>query len=71
MKWPPQKSWTSTRAKEGFRHFEVINYGGKGDERWVSLVAVLNKKVHFKVLWKDLKALSEWTSGWIQIPLEK
>ena len=47
MRWPPNKAWTSSSAIQGYRHFEVTEYGGKGDERWVVLAAVLDKDINF------------------------
>ena len=67
-KWPPNKAWTSSTSKFGFRHFELIDYGGKGEKRWVELFAVLDHNVRIKVPWSELKNLSIWTSGWLQLP---
>ena len=33
MRWPPNQAWTSTKNREGYRHFEVKQFGGKGKER--------------------------------------
>ena len=46
MRWPPNKAWTSSSSIQGYRHFEVTEYGGKGDERWVVLAAVLDKEIN-------------------------
>ncbi len=67
MRWPPNKAWTSSSPIEGFRHFEVHEYGGKGDERWVTLVAVLDKNIKFKVDWSELKTYAKWSIGWLQL----
>ena len=68
MRWPPNKAWTSSSDREGYRHFEVISYGGKGDERWVELHAIRNQDIRFKVPWSELKLFAKWTSGWLQLP---
>ena len=67
MRWPPNQAWTSAKSRKGYRHFEVIDYGGKGEERWVTLTAILDKSIQFKVNWTDLKTYSKWTLGWLQI----
>ena len=68
MRWPPNKAWTSSSPREGHRHFEGIEYGGKGEERWVVLTAILDKNIEFKVNWAELKTYSKWAIGWIQLP---
>ncbi len=68
MRWPPNKAWTSSKPIEGFRHFEVSSFGGKGEERWVELFAILDEKIKIKISWNELKTFSKWTSGWLQIP---
>ena len=65
MRWPPNKSWTSTSLRKGFRHFVAINYGGKGPDRWVLLVSVLDGKSRFRVPWVELKDISKWHTGWL------
>ncbi len=67
MRWPPNKAWTSSSPINGFRHFEVLDYGGKGEDRWVTLVAVLDKEVQLKLDWSELKIYAKWTIGWIQL----
>jgi len=67
MRWPPNKAWTSSSEREGHRHFEVLEYGGKGDERWVILTAVLDKTIKFKLDWAELKTYAKWSIGWIQL----
>ena len=67
MRGPPNKAWTSSSPREGYRHFEVIDYGGKGDDRWVVLSAVLDKNIEFKVNWSELKTYAKWTIGWLQL----
>ncbi len=71
MRWPPNQAWTSSREREGYRHFQLNQFGGKGKERWVELSAVLNKDCVFRVLWTELKTYSEWTSGWLQLNEEE
>ena len=71
MRWPPNKTWTSTINKEGYRHFEVLRYGGKGDKRWVELFAIMNDKIILKIDWDELKTHSKWTTGWLQLPKEE
>ncbi len=68
MRWPPNQAWTSKRKREGYRHFEVKQYGGKGDKRWVELFSVLEKEIRFRIPWAELKTPTEWTSGWLQLP---
>ena len=67
MRWPPNKAWTSTSSKKGYRHFVAINYGGKGEGRWINLVSVLDGKTTLKVPWKEMKDSSLWKTGWEQI----
>ncbi len=67
MRWPPNKAWTSNEAIEGFRHFEVIEYGGKGEERWVMLTAIRNNNIKIKLSWTELKTYAKWTMGWVQL----
>ena len=71
MRWPPNKAWTSTRKREGYRHFEVKQYGGKGSERWIDLYPVLKKEILIRVPIFELKAREEWTSGWHQLPKDE
>ena len=71
MRWPPNKAWTSSSSIEGYRHFEVIDYGGKADERWVILAAILDKEVNFKVSWSELKTYAKWSLGWVQLPKDE
>ena len=71
MRWPPNKAWTSASKREGYRHFEVKSYGGKGDDRWVELFAVIDQSVRFTVPWGELQTFSKWKSGWIQLPNEE
>ena len=68
MRWPPNQAWTSAKKREGYRHFEVKQYGGKGKDRWVELFPVLDKKIRLRVPWSELKVQTEWTSGWLQLP---
>ena len=66
MKWPPNKAWTSSSPKKGFCHFVAINYGGKGFDRWVNLVSVLDGNVRVRVLWEEMQDTSKWLIGWRQ-----
>ena len=68
MNWPPNKAWTSTTSRLGFRHFVAINYGGKGVDRWVHLVSVLDGTARLRVPWQEMKDLSQWSSGWQKLP---
>ena len=68
MRWPPNKGWTSTYKREGYRHFEVKSYGGQKKERWVVLFPVNNKDILIRLKWSELQMLSEWASGWLQLP---
>ena len=68
MRWPPNKAWTSTSKREGYRHFEVKSFGGKGEERWVELIAVNNKEILIRLPWNELKTYSKWITGWLQLP---
>ncbi|WP_320676784.1 TIGR02450 family Trp-rich protein [Prochlorococcus sp. MIT 1300] len=71
MKWPPNKSWTSTTPRNGFRHFVALNYGGKGRDRWIEMVAVLDAKTTLRVSLKELKLTNKWKSGWLQLPKDE
>ena len=66
MKWPPTNCWTAPKTINGNRHFQVINYGGKSDNRWVDIFPTKNKKDIMRIPW--LKLNSEWTSGWSRLP---
>ena len=68
MRWPPNKAWTSTRKREGYRHFEVKQYGGKGSEQWIELDPVLQKELRLRIPIAELKDQNEWISGWHQLP---
>jgi len=67
MRWPPVKSWTSSLPIKGFRHFVAINYGGKGIDRWVILVAVLDGKASLRILWSEMNDGSKWSTGWLEV----
>ncbi len=71
MKWPPNKAWTSTFKRGGYRHFVAINYGGKSKDRWVNLVSVIDGNVRIKVSWKEIRDTSQWISGWEQLSREE
>ncbi len=68
MRWPPNKAWTSTSKREGYRHFEVKSFGGKGKDRWLNLFPVNNQKINIRVSFKEINNSSKWTNGWIQLP---
>ena len=68
MRWPPNQAWAAARNREGYRHFEVKQYGGKGTKRWVELFPVNRKELRIKVSWDELTTESKWTSGWLQLP---
>ena len=44
MKWPPTNCWTAPKTVEGNRHYQVKDYGGKNEKRWVDLFPTKNKK---------------------------
>ena len=71
MRWPPNKAWTSSSEKGGYRHFVAINYGGKRKDRWVNLVAVLDGEVSMRIPWEEMKDTEKWQSGWLQLPREE
>ena len=55
--------WTSSESKLGFRHFRVIGQGGRGRERWVELVAVLDPTKRLRLPLGDLRHPAQWRSG--------
>ena len=67
MIWPPVKAWTSKCSINGNFHFVAINYGGKGLERWVLLISVLDSSIVVKVPWSKLVNQSNWKCGWDEI----
>ena len=71
MRWPPNQAWTSTFKRKGYRHFEVKQYGGIKDQRWIELFPVNNKEILIRVSWDELKTHSQWTSGWLQLPKDE
>ncbi len=71
MRWPPNQAWTSSKKRGGYRHFEIINYGGEGKERWVELFPVLDKEIRLRVSWSELNSDSEWKSGWLQLEADE
>ena len=71
MHWPPNKAWTSTSLRKGYRHFVAINYGGKSKERWVNLIAVLDGKATLRISFSEICDESKWISGWLQLPKEE
>ena len=68
MHWPPNKAWTSATSRRGYHHFVALNYGGKGDDRWVNLASVLDGNTRLRVSWNEMKNSSMWSSGWLQLP---
>ncbi len=71
MQWPPNKAWTSASLREGFRHFVAVHYGGRGTDRWVHLVSVIDPEARLRVPWQEMKDPCLWTSGWLQLPREE
>ena len=71
MRWPPNKAWTSSSLRQGYRHFVAINYGGKGKDRWVILVSELDGNIRLKVLWDEMKDPANWITGWLQLPKDQ
>ncbi len=68
MRWPPNRAWTSAKKRQGYRHFQVNQYGGKGLERWVELYPVLAKELRIRVPIAEMTDQNKWESGWQQIP---
>ena len=71
MNWKVAQAWTSVNTQDSYRHFQVMLQGGKGQERWVELEAVLDSNVRLRVNWNELKNQELWTSGWQQLPPEE
>ena len=55
--------WTSSEPQQGFRHFRVVAQGGRGAERWVELVAVLDAAQRLRLPLRDLRDPALWSSG--------
>ena len=55
--------WTSSEPQQGFRHFRVVGQGGRGAERWVELVAVLDATERLRLPLWDLRDPALWSSG--------
>jgi tryptophan-rich hypothetical protein len=68
MGWKPAQAWTSQEAVGGYRHFRMVMQGGRGNERWVELEAVLDASTRRRIAWRDLCDREQWSSGWQQIP---
>ena len=68
MGWNPARAWTSQHPVGGYRHFQLVLQGGRGDQRWVELAAVRAPGFRERVLWSDLKDPHRWVSGWQSIP---
>ncbi|WP_255441022.1 TIGR02450 family Trp-rich protein [Synechococcus sp. HK01-R] len=71
--WPPMparlsQAWTSSSAREGYRHFRLILQGGRGNERWVELEPLLQRGLRLRVTCQELKDSSQWLSGWQPLP---
>ncbi len=71
MKWPPYKAWTSTRLRNGYRHFVAINYGEDKIKRWALMVSVLDTNTCLTISYKELCDLNEWNIGWLDIPRDE
>ena len=50
MGWNPARAWTSQDPVGGYRHFQLVLQGGRGDQRWVELAAVLAPGYRERVL---------------------
>ena len=61
--------WTSSELQQGFRHFRVVAQGGRGAERWVELVAVLDSTQRLRLPLRDLRDPALWSSG-LQLVVE-
>ena len=68
MSWKPAKAWTSVLPREGRRHFRLVLQGGRGSERWVELVSLLEPQVRLRESWQQLQDKTQWESGWQPIP---
>ena len=68
MTWRVARAWTSTAPVGGYRHFEWITQGGRGEQRWVELAALLAPSHRERVALRDLRNPSLWLSGWRQLP---
>ena len=55
--------WTSSEPQQGFRHFRVVGQGGRGAERWVEFVAVLDASQRLRLPLRDLRDPALWSSG--------
>ena len=55
--------WTSSEPQQGFRHFRVVGQGGRGAERWVELVAVLDATQRLRLPLRGLRDPVLWSSG--------
>ena len=55
--------WTSSEPQQGFRHFRVVGQGGRGAERWVEVVAVLDATQRLRLPLRDLRDPALWRSG--------
>ena len=59
--------WTSSEPQQGFRHFHVLRQGGRGAERWVEVVAVLDATQRLRLPLRDLRDPALWSSGLQQV----
>ena len=64
MIWPPLKARTSKFIIDHQRHFVAINYGGKKQNRWVTLMSVIDSELVIEVSWSKLLDHSYWECGW-------
>ena len=66
MKWPPNKAWKTNIPIKGHSYFVAINYGGRGEKRWVNLVSVIDGRVRLKVSFLDITNDKVWENGWAE-----
>ncbi len=59
--------WTSSEPRLGFRHFRVVGEGGRGKDRWVELVALLDPTKRFRLPCRDLGDPASWSSGLLPV----
>ena len=52
----------------GYRHFALLGERGKGNERAVELVAVLERQFRLVVSLRELRNRQLWQPGWQQLP---
>ena len=59
--------WTSSEPRLGFRHFRVVGEGGRGRDRWVELVALLDSTKRLRLSYRDLRDPASWSSGLLPV----